>query len=100
MRTEIRLGDIGTQLDGLESIIDMICLLVRPNKSVEGYIGAGTPSEGTMESAFYGITPMVSLIRGEIDAWDVKVMALERKVEELERAAQQTAASEARGGSE
>ena len=94
------LGEIGSQLTGLESIIDMTSMLCAPNKNIEGYLGAGTPTEATLESAFYGITSLIELIRGEVDAWEIEYMALKRKAEELERAAQLNAAGTARGGSE
>ena len=95
---ERTLGDLAAQLEGLESLIDMTSLLCAPNKNIEGYIGAGTPSEATLESAFYGITALVGWIRREVVEWEMKYMALEKKVEELECAAQLNAAGEARGG--
>ena len=75
--TERTLGDVATELDGLEGLISMVSMLIAPTDVA---INGGTPTQETVDRAFYSIGETIRHIRDEVDEWEAKYIALSKGV--------------------
>lgn len=73
--TERTLGDVDTELDGLEGLISMVSMLIAPTDVA---INGGTPTQETVNRAFYSIGETIRHIRDEVDEWEAKYIALSK----------------------
>jgi GTP-sensing pleiotropic transcriptional regulator CodY len=72
---ERTLGDIAAELEGLEGLIAMIEMLVQPT---ETDIRGSTPTQETVDRAFYSIGETIHHIRDEVNEWEGKYIALSK----------------------
>ena len=73
------LGDIAAELEGLESVITLVGMLVAP---VEMPINGSTPTQETITNAFYSITETLRHIREEVNEWEGKYITLKQQAAE------------------
>ncbi len=75
MNYERTLGDVAAELEGLEGLIAMVSMLVAPtNEAING----GTPTQETVDRAFYSIGETVRHIREEVNEWEGKYIDLSK----------------------
>lgn len=70
------LGDIATELEGLEDVITLVSLLVAP---ADRAINGSTPTQETIDGAFHGIAEHLRHIREEINEWEGKYITLKNQ---------------------
>lgn len=75
--TERTLGDVAAELEGLEGLISMVSILIAPTDVA---INGGTPTQETVDRAFYSIGETIRHIRDEVNELDAKYIALSKGV--------------------
>lgn len=75
--TERTLGDVAAELEGLEGLISMVSILIAPT---DVDINRDTPTQETVDRAFYSIGETIRHIRDEVNERDAKYMALSKRV--------------------
>ena len=70
------LGDIATELEGLEDVIALVSLFVAP---AERPINGSTPTQETIDGAFHSICETLRHIREEVNEWEGKYITLKRQ---------------------
>lgn len=75
--TERTLGDVAAELDGLEGLIAMVSMLIAPT---DVDINGVTPTQETVDRAFYSIGETIRHIRDEVNEWETKYIALSKGV--------------------
>ena len=70
------LGDIAAELEGLESVITLVGMLVAP---AEMPINGSIPTQETITNAFYSITETLRNIREEVNEWEGRYIALKKQ---------------------
>ncbi len=70
------LGDIGAELEGLESVIALVGMLVAPADIV---INGSTPTQETIDGAFHSICETLRNIREEVNEWEGRYIALKKQ---------------------
>lgn len=74
---ERTLGDVAAELDGREGLIAMVSMLITPT---DVDINGGTPTQETVDRAFYSISETIHHIRDEVNEWEEKYIALSKGV--------------------
>lgn len=72
---ERSLGDVAAELEGPEALIDMVAMLVAPTEEA---VKGSVPTQETVDRAFYSIASTVRLIRGEVNEWETRYLALSK----------------------
>lgn len=73
--TERTLVDVAAELEGLEGLIAMIELLVQPTETANH---GSTPTQETVDRAFFSIGETIHHIRDEVNEWEEKYIALSK----------------------
>lgn len=71
------LGDIGTELEGLQNVLTIIAMFVKPDE--EASLKGNTVTEEGLEFAFFSVESTLKRLAEEVNEWELKYVELERK---------------------
>lgn len=70
-RTLIDLGDLAAELTGIEGTVETLALLVQPKEAIGGH---STPSQETLENAFYHVSKALERIADDLNALEAEYL--------------------------
>lgn len=75
------LGDIGAELEGLQNVLTIIAMFVKPDE--EASLKGSTATGEGLDFAFFSVESTLKRLAEEVNEWEVKYMELERKWNKL-----------------